>query len=223
MCNTLGALLAKQLTVQVFTRAYLTAVDILHFILIFFPVCKWETSTSGGSRKKLKKSRRKRNVFAVTLPLAVGSGYYISKNTFQSKLFENDFHRTGRRLLTTFLQILLLLCCMKPSASRQTDLERTRGADTEALLAQSVLGVGEEEEEEEEELHVKSNKKAEVRRRVPFGAIRLPGEGEVSPTEISKDPEPPTYPPLKVIRAALSSFSSYSGSVHDLRARGTRA
>ncbi|RXM99992.1 Transmembrane protein 44 [Acipenser ruthenus] len=104
MCNTLGALLAKQLTVQVFTGAYLTAVDILYFILIFFPVCKWETSTSGGSRKKLKKRRRNRNVFAVTLPLAVGSGYYISKTTFQSKPFENEFHGTGRRLLTTFLQ-----------------------------------------------------------------------------------------------------------------------
>ncbi|RXM95756.1 Large subunit GTPase 1-like [Acipenser ruthenus] len=61
-------------------------------------------NTLGGSRKKLKKRRRNRNVFAVTLPLAVGSGYYISKNTFQSKPFENDFHRTGRRLLTTFLQ-----------------------------------------------------------------------------------------------------------------------
>ncbi|XP_033883479.2 transmembrane protein 44 isoform X2 [Acipenser ruthenus] len=334
MCNTLGALLAKQLTVQVFTGAYLTAVDILYFILIFFPVCKWETSTSGGSRKKLKKRRRNRNVFAVTLPLAVGSGYYISKTTFQSKPFENEFHGTGRRLLTTFLQdnteilgyalglvafiicwtakfshisraykarmfsavliwsqvfsilasvlyaaailfhdkqlkyilkalpwllnslgcaaldtaILLLLCCTKYTASQQTDLERTRGADTQALLAQSVLGVGEEEEEEEDELHVKSNKKAKARRRdsdwiplntlpnnrylhrmaeighfmdlsiepvqeVPFGAIRLPGEGEVSPTEISKDPEPPAYPPLKVIRATLSSSSSSSGSV----------
>ncbi|XP_041120406.1 transmembrane protein 44-like isoform X2 [Polyodon spathula] len=335
MCNALGALLAKQLTVQVFTGAYLTAVDILYFILIFFPVCKWEATTSGGSRKKLKKGRRKRNVFAVTLPLVVGSGYCISKTTFQSKPFEHEFHGTGRRLLTTFLQdnteilgyalglvafiicwtskfshisraykvrmfsavliwsqvfsilasvlyaaailfhdkqlkyilkalpwllnslgcaaldtaILLLLCCTKSSASQQTDLERSRGADTQALLAQSVLRVGEEEEEEEEEeLHVKSNKKAKARhwdsdwiplntlpnnhylnrmaeigrfidlsiepvQEVPFGAVRLPGEGEVSPTEISKDPEPPAYPPLKVIRAALSSSSgSVSGS-----------
>ncbi|XP_041125555.1 transmembrane protein 44-like isoform X2 [Polyodon spathula] len=327
MCNALGALLAKQLTVQVFTGAYLTAVDILYFILIFFPVCKWDTSSSGGSRKKLKKGRRKRNVFAVTLPLAVGSGYYISKTTFQSKPFEQVFHGTGRRLLTTFLQdnteilgyalglvafitcwtskfshisraykvrmfsavliwsqvfsilasvlyaaailfhdkqlkyilkalpwllnslgcatldtaILLLLCCAKSSASQQKDLERSRGADTQALLAQSVLGVW----EEEEELLVKSSKKAKARRwdsdwiplntlpnnrylhrmaeigrfidlsiepvqKVPFGAVRLPGEGEVSPT----DPEPPAYPPLKVIRAALSSSSSSSsGSV----------
>ncbi|MBN3283303.1 TMM44 protein, partial [Polyodon spathula] len=322
MCNALGALLAKQLTVQVFTGAYLTAVDILYFILIFFPVCKWEATTSGGSRKKLKKGRRKRNVFAVTLPLVVGSGYCISKTTFQSKPFEHEFHGTGRRLLTTFLQdnteilgyalglvafiicwtskfshisraykvrmfsavliwsqvfsilasvlyaaailfhdkqlkyilkalpwllnslgcaaldtaILLLLCCTKSSASQQTDLERSRGADTQALLAQSALRVGEEEEEEEEELHDSDwiplntlpnnhylNRMAEIGRfidlsiepvqEVPFGAVRLPGEGEVSPTEISKDPEPPAYPPLKVIRAALSSSSgSVSGS-----------
>ncbi|MGH0150704.1 UNVERIFIED_CONTAM: hypothetical protein FKN15_061347 [Acipenser sinensis] len=91
---------------------------------------------------------------------------------------KNFFHQASFYILTRWCftarsAILVLLCCTKYTASQQTDLERTRGADTEALLAQSVLGVGEEEEEEEEELHVKSNKKAKARRRVwfDFGCI----------------------------------------------------
>ncbi|XP_074925062.1 LOW QUALITY PROTEIN: transmembrane protein 44 [Chelonoidis abingdonii] len=39
MCNTIGALLAKQLAIQVFTGAYMAAVDIIHFLLTLFPVC----------------------------------------------------------------------------------------------------------------------------------------------------------------------------------------
>ncbi|XP_055263492.1 transmembrane protein 44 isoform X4 [Moschus berezovskii] len=79
LCDTIGAILAKQLTIQVFTGAYLAAVDLLNFVSVLFPVCgsKFKSNSGRGSRERKRRRRLQASVFALVLPLSLGPGWAL--------------------------------------------------------------------------------------------------------------------------------------------------
>ncbi|XP_069413408.1 transmembrane protein 44 isoform X4 [Ovis canadensis] len=79
LCDTIGAILAKQLTIQVFTGAYLAAVDLVNFVSILFPVCgsKFKSNSGRGSRERKRRQRLQASVFALVLPLSLGPGWAL--------------------------------------------------------------------------------------------------------------------------------------------------
>ncbi|XP_045439812.1 transmembrane protein 44 isoform X2 [Pipistrellus kuhlii] len=74
LCDTVGAILARQLAIQVFTGAYLAAVDLVNFVFILFPVCgsKLKSDSGHGSQERKGRQRLRAGVFALTLPLSLG-------------------------------------------------------------------------------------------------------------------------------------------------------
>ncbi|XP_072330398.1 transmembrane protein 44 isoform X2 [Scyliorhinus torazame] len=99
ICNMFGALLAKQLSIQVFTAAYMAAVDVLCFVLILFPVCG-SRSSSKTDQLRLRNKRRRSAMFMVCLPFAMGTSYYC----WASPAVQVDIRGPRRKLLTTLLQ-----------------------------------------------------------------------------------------------------------------------
>uniref|UniRef100_A0A2I3HFG8 Transmembrane protein 44 n=1 Tax=Nomascus leucogenys TaxID=61853 RepID=A0A2I3HFG8_NOMLE len=74
LCDTVGAVLARQLTIQVFTGAYLAAIDLVNFMVILFPVCGSKFKSNSGREARERKRRRhlRASVFALALPLILG-------------------------------------------------------------------------------------------------------------------------------------------------------
>ncbi|XP_030678860.1 transmembrane protein 44 isoform X3 [Nomascus leucogenys] len=74
LCDTVGAVLARQLTIQVFTGAYLAAIDLVNFMFILFPVCGSKFKSNSGREARERKRRRhlRASVFALALPLILG-------------------------------------------------------------------------------------------------------------------------------------------------------
>ncbi|XP_065266440.1 transmembrane protein 44 [Emys orbicularis] len=104
MCNTIGALLAKQLAIQVFIGAYMAAIDIIHFLLTLFPVCVSDprpTPAPPGRRKRRRRQVRS-SLLALTLSLCTGPGWYVLAMATSSS--PEEFHGAQRRLLGTALQ-----------------------------------------------------------------------------------------------------------------------
>ncbi|XP_066890357.1 transmembrane protein 44 isoform X5 [Kogia breviceps] len=79
LCDTIGAILAKQLTIQVFTGAYLAAVDLVNFVSILFPVCssKVKSNSGQGSRERKRRRQLRASIFALVLPLSLGPGWAL--------------------------------------------------------------------------------------------------------------------------------------------------
>ncbi|XP_027625251.1 transmembrane protein 44, partial [Tupaia chinensis] len=79
LCDTIGAILARQLTIQVFTGAYLAAVDLANFMSVLFPVCGSESRSRGGraTRERKRRRRLRASVFALALPLSLGPGWAL--------------------------------------------------------------------------------------------------------------------------------------------------
>ncbi|XP_015848795.1 transmembrane protein 44 isoform X1 [Peromyscus maniculatus bairdii] len=79
LCDTVGAILARQLTIQVFTGAYLAAVDFVNFMSVLFPVCGSKSKSKSGGSCRERKSRRhlRARVFALALPLCLGPGWAV--------------------------------------------------------------------------------------------------------------------------------------------------
>nr|BAC27433.1 unnamed protein product [Mus musculus] len=78
LCDTVGAILARQLTIQVFTGAYLAAVDFMNFMFTLFPVCGSKSkSKSGQSSRERRRRHLRASVFALALPLSLGPGWAI--------------------------------------------------------------------------------------------------------------------------------------------------
>ncbi|XP_062901796.1 transmembrane protein 44 isoform X2 [Mobula hypostoma] len=96
MCNMFGALLAKQLNIQVFTAAYMAAVDIVYFVLILFPVCG-SRSKSELLRHKKRRGRRRTALLIVCLPFVISTSYFF----WPSPIAQVDFHGPRRKLLST--------------------------------------------------------------------------------------------------------------------------
>ncbi|XP_050015866.1 transmembrane protein 44 [Alexandromys fortis] len=79
LCDTVGAILARQLTIQVFTGAYLAVVDFGNFVSILFPICGSKSKSKSGRSSRERKRRRhlRASVFALALPLCLGPGWAI--------------------------------------------------------------------------------------------------------------------------------------------------
>eukprot|EP00062_Callorhinchus_milii_P016841 gi/632968581/ref/XP_007900604.1/ PREDICTED: transmembrane protein 44 isoform X1 [Callorhinchus milii] len=99
VCSTFGALLAKQLNIQVFTGAYMAAVDIFRFLLILFPMCGSRSRSKPGKPLRQRKKRRRRTLFVASLPFILGLNYYCWAAPVPA-----DVSGLRRRLLTTILQ-----------------------------------------------------------------------------------------------------------------------
>ncbi|XP_068135420.1 transmembrane protein 44 isoform X2 [Hyperolius riggenbachi] len=101
MCNTIGALLSKQLSIQVITGAYMAVSDVTHFIIILFPVCHVNRVKSN-----LQNSRRKRQhkpiLSALSFCAMISLGLY-SVYEYDPPLPEVSAG-PHRRLLGTILQ-----------------------------------------------------------------------------------------------------------------------
>ncbi|XP_043926604.1 transmembrane protein 44 [Protopterus annectens] len=104
MCNTVGALLSKQLTIQVFTGALMAAMDLLQFLLILYPMGALRSNFKSKSSSLLKKRKTKprTSTFAVLFPLIAGTGYfYWASAALHSSA---EFRGPRRQLLGNFLQ-----------------------------------------------------------------------------------------------------------------------
>ncbi|XP_049658468.1 transmembrane protein 44 isoform X4 [Accipiter gentilis] len=75
ICNTVGALLASQLGIQILTGAYMAVADVVRFLLTLFPPCPPESrKTAGLPRRRRRWQRLRGGLLALTLPLSVGAG-----------------------------------------------------------------------------------------------------------------------------------------------------
>uniref|UniRef100_A0A671FNA9 Transmembrane protein 44 n=1 Tax=Rhinolophus ferrumequinum TaxID=59479 RepID=A0A671FNA9_RHIFE len=102
LCDTVGAVLARQLTIQVFTGAYLAAVDLVNFVFILFPVCGSKGSNSGQRSQDRKRRRRLRaSIFALALPLSLGPGWALWAAVLKAS---GPIQGPQRRLLGSVLQ-----------------------------------------------------------------------------------------------------------------------
>ncbi|XP_035130820.2 transmembrane protein 44 isoform X4 [Callithrix jacchus] len=74
LCDTVGAILARQLTIQVFTGAYLAAIDLVNFMFTLFPVCgsRFKPNADWEARERKRRRRLGAGVFALALPLSLG-------------------------------------------------------------------------------------------------------------------------------------------------------
>ncbi|XP_046514034.1 transmembrane protein 44 isoform X2 [Equus quagga] len=103
LCDTVGGILARQLTIQVFTGAYLAAVDLVNFVFILFPVCgsRYKPNSGRGSRERKRKRRLRASLFALALPLSLGPGWALWAAVPKASGLVRG---PQRRLLGSFLQ-----------------------------------------------------------------------------------------------------------------------
>ncbi|KAM5163725.1 transmembrane protein 44 isoform 2-T2 [Mantella aurantiaca] len=102
MCNTIGSLLSKQLTIQVITGAYMALSDVVNFILTLFPVCKSNYRVRASHRPSRRKKHRKPILSALSLCMMISLGYYsLQENAPQ---FPEASYSHQRKLLGTVLQ-----------------------------------------------------------------------------------------------------------------------
>ncbi|XP_069069265.1 transmembrane protein 44 isoform X1 [Pleurodeles waltl] len=102
MCNTIGALLSKQLTIQIFTGGYMAAIDVINFVLTLFPICGVKFRPRSGRRHSRQRRKYRSSLFAVFLLFSAGTGGYILAARGVPSL--EDYHGPRRRLLGTALQ-----------------------------------------------------------------------------------------------------------------------
>ncbi|XP_073886853.1 transmembrane protein 44 isoform X10 [Macaca fascicularis] len=249
LCDTVGAVLARQLTIQVFTGAYLAAVDLVNFMFILFPVCgsKFKSNSDREARERKRRRQLRASVFALALPLSLGPCWALWVAAPKASA---TIRGPQRRLLASLLQenteILGYLlgsiaafgswASRIPPLSRISKMRQALGFATEARESpdtQALLTCAEKEEENQEARnedknldwvplttlsHCKSLRTMtaisrymeltiEPVQQAGCSATRLPGDGQTSAADALLQ-EPPSYPPVQVIRARVSSSSS---------------
>ncbi|KAG8515844.1 Transmembrane protein 44 [Galemys pyrenaicus] len=265
LCDAVGAILAKQLTIQVFTGAYLAAVDLVNFVLILFPVCDSRSSSRSGrgSQERKRRRRLRAGVFALALPLSLGPGWALWVTVPKAS---SPICGPQRRLLGSLLQdnteilgyLLGGIAVLGSSASRVPPLSRIRrgkafpavhlwtrllSALAGLLYASAIVAHDQRPEyllratpwfltslgraaldlansdwvplttlppckpvrtmaaiSRYMELTIEPVQQAGC------SATRLPGDGQTSTGDAPLQ-EPPSYPPVQVIRARVSSSS----------------
>ncbi|XP_045857658.1 transmembrane protein 44 isoform X3 [Meles meles] len=209
LCDTIGAILARQLTIQVFTGAYLAAADLVNFVFILFPICgcQWKSRRGWGSQERMRRQRLRASVFALALLLSLGPGWALWATTPKAS---GPVRGSQRRLLESLLQdntqvlgyLLGGIAVFGSWASRIPPLSRInsdwvplttlppcKSLRTMAAISRYL------------ELTIEPVQQASC------STTRLPGDGQMSPGDATLQ-EPPSYPPVQVIRARVSSSSS---------------
>ncbi|VFV31980.1 low quality protein: transmembrane [Lynx pardinus] len=171
LCDTIGAILARQLTIQVFTGAYLAAVDLVNFVFILFPVCgsKLKSNLGRGSRERKRRQRLRASVFDNTEIFGYLLGAIAAFGSWASRIPPLSRINSDWVPLTT----------LPPCKSLRTMAAISRYME---LTIEPVQQAG-------------------------CSTTRLPGDGQMNPGDASLQ-EPPSYPPVQVIRARVSSSSS---------------
>ncbi|XP_045243155.2 transmembrane protein 44 isoform X5 [Macaca fascicularis] len=166
LCDTVGAVLARQLTIQVFTGAYLAAVDLVNFMFILFPVCgsKFKSNSDREARERKRRRQLRASVFALALPLSLGPCWALWVAAPKASA---TIRGPQRRLLASLLQenteILGYLlgsiaafgswASRIPPLSRISKMRQALGFATEARESpdtQALLTCAEKEEENQE-------------------------------------------------------------------------
>ncbi|XP_032027822.2 transmembrane protein 44 isoform X4 [Hylobates moloch] len=209
LCDTVGAVLARQLTIQVFTGAYLAAIDLVNFMFILFPVCGSKFKSNSGREARERKRRRhlRASVFALALPLILGPCWALWVAVPKASA---TIRGPQRRLLASLLQgnteifgyLLGSIAAFGSWASRIPPLSRinsdwvplTTLSHCKSLRTMTAIS-------RYMELTIEPVQQAGC------SATRLPGDGQTSAGDMSLQ-EPPSYPPVQVIRARVSSGSS---------------
>ncbi|XP_053699868.1 transmembrane protein 44 isoform X5 [Synchiropus splendidus] len=129
LCGAVGAVLSKQLQIQVFMGIFSLLVSAANMIFGCFPVflC-WNTL---AERKRRMKRRRRRQLLLATCVFTVVSGGYLMSG-FTSQRAETHFR--GRGLLYIDLQFVLIFWCKQGTLQ-----EPMRDGDTISLLGTSVV------------------------------------------------------------------------------------
>ncbi|XP_063478085.1 transmembrane protein 44 isoform X12 [Symphalangus syndactylus] len=208
LCDTVGAVLARQLTIQVFTGAYLAAIDLVNFMFILFPVCGSKFKSNSGREARERRRRHLRaSVFALALPLILGPCWALWVAVPKASA---TIRGPQRRLLASLLQgnteifgyLLGSIAAFGSWASRIPPLSRTNSdwvplttlSHCKSLRTMTAIS-------HYMELTIEPVQQAGC------SATRLPGDGQTSAGDVSLQ-EPPSYPPVQVIRARVSSGSS---------------
>nr|XP_045243155.1 transmembrane protein 44 isoform X6 [Macaca fascicularis] len=166
LCDTVGAVLTRQLTIQVFTGAYLAAVDLVNFMFILFPVCgsKFKSNSDREARERKRRRQLRASVFALALPLSLGPCWALWVAAPKASA---TIRGPQRRLLASLLQenteILGYLlgsiaafgswASRIPPLSRISKMRQALGFATEARESpdtQALLTCAEKEEENQE-------------------------------------------------------------------------
>ncbi|XP_045243156.2 transmembrane protein 44 isoform X9 [Macaca fascicularis] len=250
LCDTVGAVLARQLTIQVFTGAYLAAVDLVNFMFILFPVCgsKFKSNSDREARERKRRRQLRASVFALALPLSLGPCWALWVAAPKASA---TIRGPQRRLLASLLQenteilgyLLGSIAAFGSWASRIPPLSRinldwvplTTLSHCKSLRTMTAISRYMELTIEP----VQQSENSPTRRALPPGsrrlppgptsntgvtfqrdkphpnhsreagcsATRLPGDGQTSAADALLQ-EPPSYPPVQVIRARVSSSSS---------------
>nr|XP_030716256.1 transmembrane protein 44 isoform X3 [Globicephala melas] len=209
LCDTIGAILAKQLTIQVFTGVYLAAVDLVSFVSILFPVCssKVKSSSGRGSRERKRRRQLRASIFALVLPLSLGPGWALWAAVPKAS---GPIRGPQRRLLGSLVQdnteilgfLLGGIAALGAWASRIPPLSRIN-ADWVPLTTLPYCKPLKRMAAVSRYLELT----IEPVQQASCSATRLPGDGQTS-TGATSLQEPPSYPPVQVIRACVSSSSS---------------
>ncbi|XP_036609207.1 transmembrane protein 44 [Trichosurus vulpecula] len=102
LSDAFGALLSKQLPIQVFTGVYLAAIEVVNLTLLLFPICGSKIKPKLG-RCSQERMRRKlqAGMFVLLVPLGVGTGWLALAPPAPAA---PEFHGAQRRLLGSVLQ-----------------------------------------------------------------------------------------------------------------------
>ncbi|KAL4630734.1 transmembrane protein 44 isoform X2 [Arapaima gigas] len=77
LSSTVGAVLSNQLDLQVLMGMFMTALDVVNFSFIFFPICFCWQSNSARRMRIIMRRRRRQNLLAVSLPLTLGMWFFF--------------------------------------------------------------------------------------------------------------------------------------------------
>ncbi|XP_053523228.1 transmembrane protein 44 isoform X4 [Artibeus jamaicensis] len=88
---------------EVFTGAYLAAVDLMNFVFILFPLCgsKFKSNLGHSSQERKRRQQLRASVFALTLPLSLGPCWALWAAVPKAS---GLVHGPQRRLLGSLLQ-----------------------------------------------------------------------------------------------------------------------
>ncbi|XP_043847269.1 transmembrane protein 44 [Dromiciops gliroides] len=102
LSDALGALLSRQLPIQVFTGVYLAAIEVVSLMLLLFPICGSKIKPKLG-RCSHQRTRRKlgASLFVLIVPLGVGTGWLALAPPAPAPM---EFRGAQRRLLGSVLQ-----------------------------------------------------------------------------------------------------------------------